>query len=309
MRFRDYFILVEYPIFINLSETIQIQGNVLDDFIYLRGVTKLRNEIFILCLIAFKVPHVIGVIEDRRPFRFQRNIEIKTIKEPSDIGSCEKENCLYVSDFKEKCVWKITRTTDYEHTIIKWLATDYQPRTLSVSSGGQLLMVNDSLSTLMIYGSDAELIRSIQLPEDMKNPRHAVETSIGNFIILHFCIENEGKGENWSMKRLPKKKLVVSELTRNGEIRRFTSSIKPQELSYSGYLSLNSDDQVFVADTSNHSVTLLNSDLRSNRNFCLAWERTKSLRPRNLCYDEGKKQLIILGELRNRAYIYNLSTK
>src|SRR6218665_4166369 len=125
-----------------------------------------------------------------------KNIEIEDMKYLYDIGSSEKENCLYVSDYVDKCVWKITIETVDQHKIIKWLTIDYEPRTLSVSRDGELLMINHSSHSLMIYGSDAELIRSIPLTKDIKHPQHAVETSIGNFIIIDLHEEEKDKEEH-----------------------------------------------------------------------------------------------------------------
>lgn len=151
---------------------------------YLHGVTKLRNKIYLLCLLRHGVD-VIRVLEDRPPFRLKKEIEIKEISLPWDITSSEKESCLYISDHSENCVWKFARESDDQHKIIKWLTTDYHPRILSVSSDGQLLMINYSSHALMIYGSDAELLRSIPLPREIKYPDHAAETPIGNFVIIH----------------------------------------------------------------------------------------------------------------------------
>src|SRR6218665_2759341 len=177
------------PVSIDFTQRIEIQK----DNYYLFGVTKLRNEFYVLCRSLSSAPNVIRVYRDRTPFHRTKEIKIKEIKYPIDIGSNEKENCLYVSEVIEKCVWKMTRETDDQPKITKWLSTGYEPRTLSVSSDGQLLMINDlfnilmndSSHSLMIYGSDAKLIRSIPLPRDIILPRHAVETSIGNFIIIH----------------------------------------------------------------------------------------------------------------------------
>src|SRR6218665_1235339 len=149
------------------------------------GVTKLRNEIYILLEARDGVLSRIRGFNDRYPFRLQTEIKAEEINGQSDIGSSENENCLYVSEFVERCVWKITRETDDTHKIIKWLTTDYKPWRLSVSRDGELLLINDLSPHLMIYGSDAELIRSIPLPGDIHKPWHAVETSIGNFIITN----------------------------------------------------------------------------------------------------------------------------
>src|SRR6218665_3850027 len=307
------------PICIELTERLEIPVN--EGVI---GVTKLRNEIYILCRSR------IHVFEDRTPFCLQQEIEIKTITSVFDIGSCKKEYCLYISNFIDRCVWKIKIETDYKHKIFKWLITGYNPRTLSVSSDGQLMMVNNLSSSLMIYGSDAELIRSIQLPIEIKNPQHAVETSIGNIIIIHtekdevvgeadVRLTKEDKdhldrkvGKRVSSVRQGTKKLIVSELTRDGQIviRRLIPSTETHEVNDPAYLSIDSDDRVFVSDYSNNRVILLDSDLQWNRILCPTSEEnedTRILLPNSLCYDEEMKQLIVGGEFRNQVNLYTLS--
>src|SRR6218665_3255810 len=115
-------------------------------------------------------------------------------------------------------------------------------------------MINDSSPILMIYGSDAVLIRSIHLPTDIEHPVHAVETSIGNFIILHLW---EEKAEHWSSVRAHEMSYwVVSEVTRDGQevIQRFIPAHEAQKLNYPRYISLDSDDRVFVAGRWNERV-------------------------------------------------------
>src|SRR6218665_656745 len=97
------------------------------------GVTKLRNEIYILLKASDGVLSRIRGFNDRYPFRLQTEIKGEDFEYPSDIGSSEKENCLYVNDYNGKSVWKITRETDDQQKIIKWLTIDYRPWTLSVS--------------------------------------------------------------------------------------------------------------------------------------------------------------------------------
>src|SRR6218665_3782546 len=139
-------ILVVRPITIDVTQRIEMPENS-----GIRGVTKLRNEIYILFLSRIilleardRVLSRIRGFNDRYPFRLQTEIKAEEINDPSDIVSSEKENCLYVSDYIQRCVWKITRETDDTHKIIKWLTTDYEPRTMSVSRDGGLLMLNVS---------------------------------------------------------------------------------------------------------------------------------------------------------------------
>ena len=110
----------------------------------------------------------------------------------------------------------------------------------------------------------------------------------------------EEKGESGSSGRKRVMKWGISELTRDGQmvIRRFIPSNETQQLNDPHYLSLDSDDQVFVADNENDRVILLDSDLKWNRILCPTkeeTEETKIRRPWRLCYDEEKKQLIVGG--------------
>ena len=157
-------ILVVRPITIDVTQRIEMPENE-----KLWGVTKLRNEIYILLKARDGVPSRIRGFNDRYPFRLQTEIKAEEINGQSDIGSSENENCLYLSDNDERCIWKIIRETDDKHKIIKWLIIDYKPWHLSVSRDDELLMINYSTHSLMIYGSDAELIRS--------NKRHQDPTS------------------------------------------------------------------------------------------------------------------------------------
>src|SRR6218665_2698365 len=109
------------------------------------GVTKLRNEICVLCRTSHShYRHVICVFEDRNPFLLVWKIEAYEIEYGEEIASCEMENCFYVSDISvNRCIWKIKRKTYDKYKFIKWLNADNQPLTLSVSSlNGRLLVIS-----------------------------------------------------------------------------------------------------------------------------------------------------------------------
>jgi len=187
------FILVVRPITIEVTQRIEMSES--DELI--RGVAKLRSEIYVLFRTGYSVSNVfrIRVFEDQYPFRLQTEINTEIIDSYAIVSS-EKENCLYVSDCIQNCVWKITRETDDQNKIIKWLATDYRPGYMSLSRDGELLVINKSSHSLVIYGSDAEFIRSIPLRRDIEDPLHAVETSIGNFIIIDIHTKDEHEHED-----------------------------------------------------------------------------------------------------------------
>ena len=274
----------------------------------------MRNDIYILCQsLISQSSYEIRVFEDGLPSCAGKEIEIKRIISPFDIGSSEKEQCLYVSDHDEKCVWKINRDINISRKIIKWLKIDYQPRKLSMTSDDQLLMINESTSSLMLYGSDAELILSVQLPQDIKHPDHAVETSIGNFIVLHEWAEIDERDSGTSGKA--EWMWIVSELTRDAGmvIRRFMPSNEDQQLNDPVYLSLDSNDRLFVADMGNGRVILLDSCLKWNQILYPRDEDTEEnmmiRKPLRLCYDEEDKQLIVLGDFDKGFNVCNFILK
>jgi len=102
----------------------------------------------------------------------------------------------------------------------------------------------------------------------------------------------------------------VSELTRDGQmvIRRFIPSNEIHKLIYPAYLALDSDDQVFVADSGKDRVVLLDSDLKWNRILCPTKEEEGiNTHFQRICYDDEKKQLIGTADYHLGVSVYTLS--
>lgn len=81
-------------------------------------------------------------------------------------------------------------------------------------------------------------------------------------------------------------------------IRSFVPSGETQELNEPAYLSLDSDNRVFVAVYGIDRVILLDSNLKWNRRVCLERKgKQETMIGRvwglGLCYDEETKQLIV----------------
>lgn len=133
-----------------------------------------------------------------------------------------------------------------------------------------------------------------------------MQTFIGNFIIIHcWTKEEDGKSKRET-------KWGVSILTPDGQriICSFIPSIETQVLGSPSYLSLDSADQVFVADMRKGTVILLDSNLKWNRILCPAEEGETIIRwPHILCYDELKKQLIVGGYSEKELIVHTLSRK
>lgn len=313
-----------YKVERNFSEEIERKGSLV-------GLTKLRNKIHVL---FFGVIYpVIQTFQDRHPFCLQKDCELKGIKVPSDIGSSEMDNCLYVVDRRhnnDSCVWRIkeTETADQLYRVTKWLTLDkgFNPQTLTVSSDGQVLMVSAHKHpvSLRIYGTNAGLLLSVHLHQYIQSVRHAVQASNGDLIVFHWATkyetgprENTGeRGRNdTSDKNMSEETeeiveegeegLALTKLSRDGQkiICRFyfrraipmMAYIRSEELdAFNAYICIDSSDRLFVADTENDRVLLFNSDPKLSQ-ILIPNARERIRKPHRLYYDEALKQLIVGG--------------
>lgn len=234
----------------------------------------------------------VRVFEDHTRFRLQRIIEITQIERPTDIGSNANERCLYVADQRKQCVWKIIEWTDPTQ-VTMWLPDLGASHSLSICKSGQLVIVKprEPWSRLEIYGPDAQLVRSVQLK--IERPCHTVETSMGNFIVVHET--RDGTNNRW----VP----AVSEVSADGSmvLRQFVPKDAKQDLTEPVHVSLDADDRVILVDKGRSGkVVLFDSDLRWNQILYPATDdSTRSNRiiaPWRLFYDVEKHQLTIASE-------------
>jgi len=292
---RNAFMLMECYLLLVISPTPDLEFfrrlDIKED-VRVRGLTQLRNSIYVLCRsYNSSSPNSIQVIGDQHPFRLQQKISIDDITEPEDIGSNESDNCLYITDSAaDKCIWKYST---FDHLLTRWLSgASAEPFTLSLSSDGQLLMVRNAhtASSLVIYGPDGDLRCNYTLPVDIRNPQHAVGTPSGTFMVLHELKQRQVDAIDSRRRQL----WTVSEVTRDDQltVRRFVPEGNYQQLTRPTYLALDSDDQVFIADTSAEQVVLLDSDLIWKRILFKTKDTLWSLR---VHYDALNHRLMVGG--------------
>lgn len=252
------------------------------------GITHLGNNIYILSPSS----NSIFVHQDQEPFQKLREIQTKAIKSPVDIASCQKSTCLYVTDEKSSCLWKVTPSQNDQ--IIKCLDGIGEPYTLSVSCDGCVLMTRcGSPSKLETYYPDTNTVGSIELPEEVDGPQHAVRTSTGNFIVSY------GKRDRkiWSLM----------EVSASGQvIRRHDSKKTFQQLNGSYHLAVDVNDRVIVVDFYNNRVMLLDSKLNWARTL-LTKDRHGIHSPKRLCFVRPNNQLIVKNRKTVDVYSFRCS--
>lgn len=268
------------PSGIRLTKKLGVDAN-------LCGITKLSHSIYVLV----RNPSAIHVFLDQKSFPSKAQIQIQDIKKPHDIAAAEKQNCLYVTDSETTCVWQIT--TDY--TITKWLSNIGDPFTLYMTPNSHLVMARQGRpSKIEIYKQDASLDFLVTLPINIEEPLHAVENSDRNFVVSHKWRECGARETVWS----------ISVLNIRGEIlHRLLAKDQVQCLKDPQYLSVDSVNQVLVADFGNGRVVLLNSDLSWNRSLEKE-DKEAIMYPKKLYLDSEGRQLLVGQYLKKGVHVY-----
>lgn len=239
-----------------------------------QGVTSLRNN---LCVLH---PKSIVIYESEKPFNFLSEIPAPEFGSPVDVSACDKSGCLYVTDEVNLCVWKVTPA---DGKVEKWLLNVGAPFTSSVSSSGDVLIVRSGKpSFLEVYHSDAGLHQKLQLPDDLENPRHAMETRSGNYDILY---EED-----------------LIEMTKNGLVTRQQKSFNVENpLKTATHLALDVAERIYIA--AGKQILLFDSQLVFER-VILPDDRVKG--PLRLCHVKEKKLLVVVHSSGRVVDVYNL---
>jgi len=234
-----------------------------------QGVTQLHDVVFVVCYGSSTILKFDATTHQRLT-----DIVVKDLLDPQDIAACEQTSHVYVSD-DWKCIWLVSADgVDIKHWLPQSPDDTFRPRTLSVTST-RLLVTSRDTQQLMQFDADGNELRRVHLPN---YPYHAVESRTGTFIVSH---------DNIQLDRCP-----VSEVNTGGEVlRQFAvSGLASQGLPRQ--IAVDSLGNIFVADSDNCRILLLDAHLRLRRvtidehqlNFKLPWR---------LCYREQSGQLLV----------------
>jgi len=205
------------------------------------------------------------------------DIDVKGMRDPSDIAACEQTSRLYVVD--SECVWRVSSDgEDVKRWLSKPRSETLTPWKLSVASA-RLLVTSDDTRQLIQFDADGEELRRVRLP-DFVEPRHAVESPAGTFVVSH---------RNAQLERQQ-----IVEVDAGGRVlRQFTGPAR-LPLGWTQHLAIDSRGNVLVADRECRCVLLLDARLALRR--VVVDERQLSgvyERPQRLCYRERSGQLLV----------------
>lgn len=230
-----------------------------------QGVTSLQNKLYVLHSKS------ILVYEDEMPFNYLSEIPAVEFGSPVDVSACENTQCLYVTDEVNSCVWKVTPA---DGKVEKWMSNVASPFTSSVTSSGDVLILRSGKPAFLeVYRSDGVLHQQLQLPDNLENPRHAVETRSGNYSILY--------------------EQALIEMTKNGLVTRTHKSFRGEglenPLKSATHLALDVAERAYIADGS--QILHYDSQLVYD-GVILPPDRVK--KPQRICHVREKKLLVVV---------------
>ena len=263
------------------------------------GVTTSNDKIFV---IYYKLPFII-VYMSQQPYTQLPNISISGLKYPWDIAV--GSSCLYVSDPHSYAIWRVKAA---DSKVDQWLS-GVEAWSVSVTSEEKLVLLlmvdvqgraeERSMTwrgKVQIYSRGAVKETVIELSRDITAPLCVVMTTRKTFIV--------GCGREWhEMNR-------VCEVDMTGRMLKAFGSTPGDgvgQLNTPGYVSLDDDERIIVADTRNHRVLLLSKQLMLQR-VLVTWH-PQSLsdagRPHRLHYESHSGSLLV-GLVTGHLDIYQL---
>jgi len=258
------------------------------------GLTSIDNKLF---AVGIKSNEIFAMSADEPFTRSEKDgIEMTSlmtsaVKYPFDMTSSLNIRSMFVSDFTSKCLWRIGMDTKQ----IRRCSIDGSPLTLSTTAADELLVLvkrdksEASRWNLGLYSTDDAFkrLRTVPLPEEVKDPLHAVKSSSGTFFLAYGtgCLCESAERKRYS-------EYLIAELSAKGEIIRRLTPTQAGVRCWPRHLAIDKRDNLFIADYDNNRVIVM--DTRTGVSQTLLTSEEHGVRsPNRLCYIQDKQCLVV----------------
>ena len=255
-----------------------------DERVY--GVTSLHNNLFVLRADR------IDVYMTTSNYAFLHSLPLAGLKghEWNDLTSSVLRDCLYVAD----CANKLIRAVELGGSVGEWVVPDC-PCGVSVTPDDDALLVTCAYPSRQLreLGFDGgDWLRRVDLSPDIQRPLHAVKLTTGHYVVSHSCARGL-TGQHRVCVVDATGSILLSYGAQSGS--------GNGQLDWPCHISLDKDDSVFVADSTNNRIVLLNAAAQLVREYVGSLSH-----PRRLHFERATRRLCI-GELAGRVVVVQLN--
>ena len=212
------------------------------------GVTLLGDEVYVLrrkvTLLGLNLGDQVEVY-DVTNYRLLRCLTVPNSFGSTDMTSCEHYLCVYIANPFLKCTHRLDIVGDFT----RWSVND-KPQGLSVNAAHNVLVTCRDACKIKEFSSHGDLLRELTLPDDVRNPWHAIQTRNGEFIVCHGYY---GDAVHRVCKLSADGVIIQSHGGQPG------SGIGQYRMPF--HLAVDDNEFVFVSDANNRRVTLLSPTL------------------------------------------------
>lgn len=283
-----------------LLESSNLKGQIDSEIYTVRAKSGVIVGIAALGEKVYVVHSLISCVDeyDHVDFRLLNSLTISGLSNPQDMASCEKFSCLYVTDSYDDSVYRIERTAaSLQGKSSKWSLAD-QPLGVSVSCKTANVFVTCLYAQkLYEFSPSGDVVQCIVLHPDISHPHHALQVSSGKIVLSHGF---------WSTDPLHRI-CVVDSHGRSSMQYGHEPGSATEQLNQPVHLATCKNGFIFVADSENCRIQLLDSSLCSNLISITDLSRQMKS-PHRICLD-GRHGLLYAAEntLQNRIFVFNLS--
>jgi len=256
-----------------------------------RGVALLAGELYLLREKERDQVEVYDIIT----FRLLFNLTVPNAGRFTDMTSCKHCHCVYICDDIGECVHRL----DVQFAVTQWAVKD-KPWSLSLNMASNLLVTCPRVRKIKEFSSCGNIVREIQLSDDIVNPCHAIQTRSGQFIVCH------------TLRDDPVHRVCMLSSYSDQMVHSHGGQRGPDTGKYDVpfHLAVDENEFVFVTDSYNCRVTLLSPMLQY---VCQVVSRDQLKgRPERLLVDAEQRLLYVtvnewkIDELKGHLEVFNV---
>jgi len=206
------------------------------------AVTSLDDDVFV---VRFSSQHV--EVYDAKTFTLQGHIAVQRLGSSTyGMTACARNKCLYLSDYENPSVHRVELSGS--NAAKKWYVAK-GPIGLSVNVAHNLVVVCRAANKIQEYTTHGSLVREICLQAGMTYPWHAIQLSTGDYVV-----------SQWTSPG------VVSVVGVDGQVIRSYGQSETSDVGQMknpASLAVTKNDDILVADQSNHTASCQSTDQRA----------------------------------------------